>query len=273
MVGISCVFDIGGTNTRMAISTKGTKLDNYLVAPTGRSYHQGLKTVAKLYQQLFANGRAGLAVGGVAGTFNKLKTQTLNCPQLPDWVGRPLRYDLAKIFHCPVALENDAALGGLGEAVVGAGQKFAVVGYFTIGTEVGGSRIVDGRIDRTAYGFEPGKQLFYRRQKWQSLEQIIGGRAMAREQAKPAEQITDPAVWRELRAYLAYGLRNAVALWSPEVLILGGSVMAKLWPVKISPRLASGLIWPPIRRGRLGDRATLIGALVYLQNGAKLVRR
>jgi hypothetical protein len=61
------------------------------------------------------------------------------------------------------------------------------------------------------------------------------------------------------------GLRNAVALWSPDVLVLGGSVMNKLWPVRISPRMSSGLVWPPIKRGQLGDRATLTGALAYLR--------
>lgn len=260
-----CAFDIGGTNTRLAISRDGHKIDKILTAPTQRNYQQGMRVVNRLYKALFGNDRAKLAAGGIAGTFNKDKTKTLDCPQLPRWVRQPMRRDLASIFHCPVILENDVALGGLGEAVVGAGKRASIVGHYSVGTEVGGSRIVDGRVDRVAFGFEPGKQLFLRGRKWQTLEEIIGGWGIQRYYRLKPEDIDDQKVWRQLKEYLVLGIRNAVALWSPEVLILGGSVMNKLWPITINKRLSSGLIWPTIKLGQLGDRATLVGALVYLK--------
>ncbi|MFA6198369.1 MAG: ROK family protein [Patescibacteria group bacterium] len=266
-----CAFDIGGTNTRMAISRDGLTIDKILTAPTQRNYQRGMRVVNRLYKALFGNDRAKLAAGGIAGTFNKDKTKTLDCPQLPGWVGKPMRLDLTKLFHCPVILENDVALGGLGEAVVGAGKRANIVGYYSVGTEVGGSRIVEGRVDRVAFGFEPGKQLFNRHGRWQTLEEIIGGRGIQRYYRSKPEDIDDQKVWRELREYLALGLRNAIALWSPDVMILGGSVMKKLWPVTINKRFSSGLIWPMIKRGRLGDHATLIGALVHLKKYGHLV--
>src|SRR6185436_9338463 len=56
--------------------------------------------------------------------------------------------ELNKLFNCPVYLENDAALCGLGEASVGAGQGSKIMVYLTISTGVGGARIVGGKIDR-----------------------------------------------------------------------------------------------------------------------------
>ena len=267
-----CVFDIGGTNTRLAISHDGRKIAKSLTAPTARNYSQGMRVVAQLYQKLNIHGQAKLVAGGVAGTFNKAKTKTLHCPQLPNWVGQPMKQDLTKIFHCPVTLENDVAFGGLGEAVAGAGRHSAIVGYFAVGTELGGSRIVDGQIDRVAFGFEPGMQYFIRDRHWQTLEEIIGGKGIKQNYRMKPEDISDQKIWRELREYLLLGMRNAIALWSPDIFVLGGSVMNKLWPLQVSTRLSRGLIWPTIKRGSLGDSATLIGALVYLQNDAKTNR-
>jgi glucokinase len=49
--------------------------------------------------------------------------------------------------------------GGLGEAVFGAGKGREIVVYMTISTGVGGARIVGGKIDASAMGFEPGHQI------------------------------------------------------------------------------------------------------------------
>ena len=55
-------------------------------------------------------------------------------------------------------IANDTAVVGLGEAHRGAGIGYNIVTYITVSTGVGGTRIVDGRIDRRIYGFEPGHQ-------------------------------------------------------------------------------------------------------------------
>src|SRR6185437_2466030 len=98
------------------------------------------------------------AAGGIAGVLNKAKDQLLNAPNLVNWINQPLGQSLSDIVSVSVKLENDASLGGLGEATYGSGQGYKIVGYLTIGTGVGGTRIVNGRIDQNALGFEPGHQ-------------------------------------------------------------------------------------------------------------------
>src|SRR4030066_415253 len=56
----------------------------------------------------------------------------------------------------------DKALGLISdyyEKVKGAGKGFNIVAFLTIGTGVGGARIVGGKPDANVFGFEPGHQI------------------------------------------------------------------------------------------------------------------
>lgn len=84
-------------------------------------------------------------------------------------------------------LANDADLVGLGEAVYGAGKGYKVVAYFTVSTGVGGARIVNKRIDKGVFSFEPGWQYVYgqglnscNRQMYDFLEFFVSGTALAK---------------------------------------------------------------------------------------------
>ena len=99
------------------------------------------------------------AAGGVPGILNKEKTVLLSAPNLEKWEDVFLKEALEKALDVPVRLENDAALGALGEAVFGAGKDKRIVAYFTVSTGVGGARVTDGRLDEGAFGFEPHRQI------------------------------------------------------------------------------------------------------------------
>ena len=57
------------------------------------------------------------------------------------------------MFDCPIFLQNEAALEGLGEAVLGSGKDKKLVVLITVGTGVGGVKIVNGRFDDNLLGF------------------------------------------------------------------------------------------------------------------------
>jgi len=157
------------------------------------------------------------------------------------------------------------------------------VAYITVGTGVGGCRIVNGRIDEYAAGFEPGFQIIdltgdscptcalplY-------LENYISGTAVRARYGKNPAEIDDPAILDELARGLAYGLNNAIVHWSPDIVVLGGGMITGKNPIplerirfhlssvlKIFPRV------PAVEISVLGEKSGLLGAWECLsQQGA-----
>jgi predicted NBD/HSP70 family sugar kinase len=146
----------------------------------------------------------------------------------------------------------------------------------TVSTGVGGVRIVDGEIDKSAMGFEPGHQIIDAdgtlcpecKSVPGYLERYVSGSAIEMRHGKKAYEIDDPGVWDEAARFLAYGLNNTIVHWSPDVVILGGSVTGKIPLDKVRVYLADILkIFPEpplIRKAVLGDFGGLYGALHFL---------
>ncbi|MEK7090785.1 MAG: ROK family protein, partial [Patescibacteria group bacterium] len=163
---------------------------------------------------------------------------------------------------------------GLSEAVRGAGNGKEIVAYITVGTGVGGARIVNGAIDANAMGFEPAYQIIdadgtmipgHRR-----LGRYISGAALEERYGTAPAEIKDPAIQEKLSLWLAIGLNNMIVHWSPDVVVLGGPVM-NIIPIKrvrfhLQKTLKSFMQPPPVKGALLGDTGGLYGALVYLKS-------
>ena len=178
-------------------------------------------------------------------------------------------------FRAPVFLENDAALTGLGEVWYGAakGKKIAV--FITVSTGVGGSRIVNGKIDANFFGFEPGHQILDigacsgKICKDSYLLNRISGSAIKKRFNKKPEEISSKKIKDDLSRWLAIGLNNAIVFWSPEIIVLGGSIMNIIPLDKVRGHLRKILkifpAPPPIKKAALGDLGGLYGALILLK--------
>ena len=173
------------------------------------------------------------AAGGIRGPLNHEKTGIISETALHDWVGRPIVGDLSRICgRAPTYLENDTAMVGLGEVHFGAGKGYDIVAYHTVSTGVGGARFVNGILDMTSVGFEPGHQILdidqtiLGRHVPPTLENLVSGKSLEKRRGvKPYEISQDDAVWDELAYYLAHGLKNTIVYWSPDVIVLGGSMI------------------------------------------------
>lgn len=227
------LFDIGGTRTRLAYSSDGEKFGAPVIIDTPADFNHGLKAISEIGRDLI-KGRPlrGLA-GGIAGPLNREKSILINPPNLPGWDHMPIKTRLAEAFDVPVKLENDSAVVGLGEAAVGAGHGHEIVAYITVSTGIGGARIVNGAIDVSISGFEPGHQIIdldgtaLADNPHGELEKFASGTAVkARYEQEPWE-IKDDRVWDDLAHYLAVGLHNTILHWSPSILVLGGAMMTK----------------------------------------------
>ncbi len=271
-------FDIGGTNTRIASSEDGKTLSEPVIYKTPKLFSDGIAEFVKTAKQLSNNQNITAIAGGIAGPMDQKKTMLVKAPNLLDWNYKPLKQILEQELKTKVFLENDTAMWGLGEATYGAGKGKKIVAYITVSTGVGGCRIVNGNIDANSYGFEPGHMIIDPNGPLCGcsgkghLEALVGGAALEKRFGKKPQDIIDPAVWDNVTKYLAMGLVNIAVLWSPEIIILGGSVMKSISLQKLRDHIATlNTIlpeFPTITASTLHDTGGLLGALRYVQQQA-----
>ncbi len=79
-------------------------------------------------------------------------------------------------------------------------------------------------------------------------------------------------VWDELAEYLAQGLHNTILYWSPDAIILGGSMIIGDPKIhidairKYTVESLDGFVSAPlITTAKLGDEAGLYGAMTLLR--------
>ncbi len=271
------LLDIGGTKLRIAFSKDGKRFAGKpVIANTPENFKTGMALIKKAVA-----GRPGIksAICGIAGSFDRNKTKLVSSPNLPGWIGKPIKAELGNITGAPVRLENDADLAGLGEAVFGAGKKDRIVAYLTISTGVGGTRIVDKKIDAGVFGFEPGQQIIDL-SKWKpgapsrsgTLEKFISGADMEKKYGKRPADIKSRSAWEEKARLLAVGLYNTARFWSPDIIILGGSMITKKVGIPLSrvkyhfgkkPSVFSKTL--KLTKAKLGEYSGLYGAMALLK--------
>jgi predicted NBD/HSP70 family sugar kinase len=277
------LFDIGGTRTRLAVSGDGETVGEPRIVPTPSGFEEGVALITSYYLKISQNQSVDGVCGGFPGVFNK-QGIIVKAANLPSWVGKPLLGELKKLTPAPVLVENDADLAGLGEAVRGAGQGYRIVAYITVSTGFGGTRIVDGKVDVSGQGFEPGHQIIdydaslfpeaadgRGGMKVGYLENYVSGKYLNMRFGKEPAQIADAAVWDIEERLIAAGLNNIIVHWSPDVIVVGGGVTTsgKISLDKIRDHLENLLrIFPEvpeIKMTQLGDSAALYGGLELLK--------
>ncbi len=297
MTAIGAV-DIGGTKIAVGIVDEGGRLLSRVEAPSreAEAYGDGVILIANMLQRCMRD--TGLAVAGIGigstGPVEPFTGRFGDLDFLPKWSGASLVDDLERKFHVPVALENDADAAALAEAAWGAGRDKSHLIYVTIGTGIGGGIILGGQLYRGVDGAHPeiGHQVIDTTGPpcscgfhgcWESL---AAGPAMVRwmesqpayaaageltarricEMARAGDALALEAIGRE-RFYLGIGLANLVNLFTPDAVILSGSVMksADLFLDGIRDVMRRGCRFVPLERAELmraslGEDANLIGA-------------
>ena len=219
------VADIGGTKTRIAASRELEKLGDPVIVDTPQRYDEGIAQIIEHSKALAGGENIDAMALDVTGLVSEDGKMPLTSPHLPDWRGKPLAREIEAALTTRVHLLNDTAQVGLGEAVYGAGSGARIVVYVTVSTGVNGVRIVDQKIDPAAYGFEIGGQYLFLGGNPKTLEDLVSGRAIQEKYEVHPKQIEkDSPVWEELARTFAYGLHNTILHWSPNRVVLGGSM-------------------------------------------------
>lgn len=271
-------IDIGGTSTRVASSKNLKTIAKIEKFSTEKDFDLAIKKMTESIRKLCLKSKIQAIVIGLPGVINKKTKKLVKAPNLKTWINKSIANLLSKKFNCPVFVENDTALGGLGEAVFGAGRKYQIIAYIAIGTGFGGVRIVNRQIDRSAQGFEPGHQILKPNGKyWSSckqkgcLESLVSGTAFYKKYKIRPEDCKNSRVWNDFSKNLAQGLINVIALWSPNIVIISGgfSERSHLFLNQTKEYVKKNLLIfkpPPIVKSKLGDNSGLYGGLHYLKN-------
>jgi len=89
---------------------------------------------------------------GVPGPIDDRTGALASAEILPGWAGLPAREALSRRLGLPVQVENDANLGALGEATLGAGRGLQHVFYVRVASGIGAGLVIGGKLYRGAAG-------------------------------------------------------------------------------------------------------------------------
>ena len=213
-------IDVGGTKTLVASLDEYGVIQEQFRFPTPQDYDEFLRQLAENVANLSTKEFKACGIGipavidrehGIGRAFAHL-----------DWHDVPVHADVEHIVHCPVALENDAKLAGLSEAMMA--KQFRKVLYVTVSTGIGTGYIVDQKIDPELANNEGGHMLLEHQGKYQRWEDFASGSAIYKKYGKKVAEINDPRSLRLIARNIAIGMIDLIAILNPDVIVMGGSV-------------------------------------------------
>ncbi|MBV9502216.1 MAG: ROK family protein [Acidobacteriaceae bacterium] len=149
------------------------------------------------------------------------------------WAQYPLIAKIENLSGAPAVMDNDANVGGLGEAYYGAGQGLDPLFYMTLSTGVGGGIIHNGRVYRGADSYAgeighinivpDGPECLCGSNG--CFERMCCGLWLERDYGKSAKELlADPAFVVKYVVYLARGLKAALMILNPARIVIGGGI-------------------------------------------------
>jgi len=249
--------DIGGTKLALGVVDDTGRVVEKTEVPTNpaRGFDHAMREVAALLCQCAQRADSSLSGVGIGCTGQvDAATGTLGeVHNLQGWKGgNPVAF-FRQEFEVPTALENDADAAALGELYWGSGKAQTPMIYVTVGTGIGVSVILHGKVYRGAGNGHPeiGHHVIVpsgplctcgARGCWESLASgpaIPAWIAKNAPKSYPQDGLTarevcsraaDGDEWsrravEHVGYYLALGLANLVNIFAPQTIVLGGSVM------------------------------------------------
>lgn len=270
-------FDIGGTKTlalllsvsATAASDKPTRDDVTVVAslrrPRPTSREQTISQITSMAAELAESSGVSLeGVGiGIAGAISQ-SGEVLFSPNIPELFDFDLNTILSKEMAVAVAVDNDATAATVAEHLVGSAVGVEHVLYVALGTGIGTSMVLDGKIYRGANGLagESGHMVIDRNGEehitgvkgpWEKYASGSGLGELARNKAREGELqslgalVASEEAIANLRGEhitaalldgnteaeavldlfvddIATGLTNLIYILDPELIVIGGGI-------------------------------------------------
>lgn len=238
MMTLLCI-DIGGTSTKFATYSKG-KLEKQSSCPTPHSLEGFYRMLDERLAYYRTEKLSGIAISS-PGAVNKKTGSIEGASALPYIHGFPIRQDLEKRFGLPISIENDANCAALAESALGAGQGASSIAMLVLGTGVGGSLVIDGRIHYGAHLFGGEFGFMVMNERYQTFSelgtvvnmakrysQIINdGKSYTGKEVLELADQGDPVALKERQVFLqslAMGVFNIQHAFDPDRILIGGGV-------------------------------------------------
>lgn len=271
-------IDIGGTKFTLAVFR-----DEQLVRRESRvtdrergreGIIEHVLAIAHQWHSEFKFDRCGIGFGGPVDYARQMVALSTH---VSGWDDFDLVGEIRGAFHIPVIMDNDANVGGLGEARYGAGLGHRPLFYMTLSTGIGGGIVTEHGIYRGAdsYAGEIG-HLTIRPGGPDCLcgsngcfERMCCGLWLEHDYGHPAhELLRDPSFVERYVVDLALGLKSCIMLLNPARIVIGGGISkagdALFVPLRAELRRQI-TNWSRARidvvPASLGDDSVLFGAL------------
>ena len=239
-------IDIGGTSIKHGILDKNIKF--ITSGEIATEAQKGGKNILEKVINIVSEYKKEYTLSGIcistAGMVDCEKGEIIHASDLiPNYTGTQIKKTLEDIFSIPCEVENDVNCAGLAEYFSGSAKGSSISLCLTIGTGIGGSIIIN---DRVFHGFsgsacEVGYMNMFK-SKFEDLgatsilvkkvaklkncsENHIDGKLIF-EMAKNNDEDCIKAI-DEIVDILGMGIANICYVINPEVVVLGGGIMAQ----------------------------------------------
>lgn len=240
-------IDIGGTSIKYGVIGEDGVFLTTGEMPTEAAAYGGpgimrkAKQIIEEYRKEYVPEGICISTAGMVD-FEQGKI-TYAAPLIPDYTGTEIKKELEEAFGIPCEVENDVNCAGLAEALAGAAKGSRISVCLTVGTGIGGAAVIDGKVFHgfsgsaceIGYMHLPGGE-------FQDLgaSSILVKKVAARknmdpssvngkyvfENAKKGDEECIRAI-DEMADILGMGIANICYVFNPEVVVLGGGVMAQ----------------------------------------------
>lgn len=179
-----------------------------------------------------------------AGMVDTVKGEIFySAPLIPDYAGTKFKETMESRFGVPCEVENDVNCAGLAEYAAGASKGSKVAVMLTIGTGIGGSMIINGEV---FHGFSGSAcEVGYMHMEGGDFQTLGAASILTKkvaawkneptdewngyhifEEAKKGDELCNRAI-DEMVDVLGKGIANICFVVNPEVVVLGGGIMAQ----------------------------------------------
>lgn len=285
-------IDIGGTNIKYGLIDQEGQLVESQEMPT--EAHKGgphiLQTTKDIVARYLEKGPvAGVAISS-AGMVDPDKGEIFySGPQIPNYAGTQFKKEIEATFEVPCEIENDVNCAGLAEVMSGSGQGAGIAVCLTIGTGIGGCLVINGQV---FHGFSNSAcEVGYLHLQDGAFQDLASTTALvqyvAEQHGDPVDQWNGRRIFKEATEgnkicmagidrmvdYLGKGIANICYVANPEVVILGGGIMAQeaILKPKIRQALKDALVASLADKTRLEfahhqNTAGMVGAYYHFRS-------
>lgn len=293
MKNYACI-DIGGTSIKHSVIEENFTILTQGERPTeaflgGAAIMEKTKEIIRNYQKEYEISGICISTAGMVGEDGTIFYAN---ELIPHYTGTPVKKIMEEEFHLPCEVENDVNCAGLAESYSEMGKDSSVLLCLTIGTGIGGCIVINHEV---FHGFSNSAcAVGYMHMAGRTFQELgaasILVKNVARKKGLPLEEVNGKMIFEEAKngdticsqeidnmvRVLAEGIANICYVLNPQMVVLGGGIMAQKEYLKgrLEKALQEKLIDSVYQNTTLafaenGNHAGMLGALHHFLNRRK----